>query len=105
MTRTMRRTRMKIQTTSQRFARGPLATSPYRVSGLGSLHGLGDTPATIAQIIEAGYGPTATNVTYPVDANGNVTQNLTVPATPISPATPPQTPIWPLLSILGIVGV
>lgn len=75
------------------------AIAPYRARLLGSL---GDDPATVTQIVAAGFDPGAPGVTYTVDDAGNVMQNLTVTA-PI-PKTAPAQPAWPLIAALALIG-
>jgi len=66
-----------------------------------NFHGLGDDPASVAEIIAAGFDPGAPGVTYTVDSDGNVLPNLT--STAPAPATAAR-PIWPLLVVLAAVG-
>lgn len=79
------------------------AFAAYMARPLGRL---GDDPATIAQIIGAGYDPNAEGVTYTVDDAGNVMQNLTITASaPGSAAATQQARFpWPLVMVLALIG-
>jgi hypothetical protein len=59
------------------------------------------SPATISQIIAAGFDPTdtPTGVSYVVDSSGNVTPQVAVSGSPA------QTPAWPLLIVLGVIAL
>lgn len=64
-----------------------------------------DTPATVTQIINAGFDPTATGVTYTVDSSGTVSENFTgSPASSASAGGTTTQPLWPLLIVLGVIG-